>query len=194
MNHPAEDISIENPKKEDITAMLELNYKIYPKEWHVSKEFVLNIMSKNSSVYRTLKVNGEIKGIYSLFPFSKGVYENILNGKLDESELDEFLLDYEVPKEIYLYLISMIVDIHDQDYKKYTKTIIKDLRKQLKWIKRQGMTIKEVGAIAISDDGKRILHKLGFHRGKDLVENNNVYPVYRASSVDIINAIKLYEE
>ena len=40
---------------EDIESMIRLNDKIYPKEWHVSPEYIKEIMRKNPEVYKIIK-------------------------------------------------------------------------------------------------------------------------------------------
>jgi hypothetical protein len=176
-------------RQEDIQGMLELNYKIYPKEWHVSPDYVQTIMKRNDKVYRVIHSYQEIKGIYSLFPLSKEIYDAVLTGKLDEKHLEKYILDYDTPKEVYIYLISIIVDIYDVNRKNYAKSIIKDIPHQLNTIEKMGIKIKEIGAIAISNYGEKILPKIGFQVQNETAIDTN-YPVYKAQKSEIIKAIK----
>ncbi|SFB09865.1 MULTISPECIES: hypothetical protein [unclassified Bacillus (in: firmicutes)] len=177
-------------EREDIKGMLDLNYKIYPEEWHVSEDYVAEIMDKNPEVYNVVKVNDEIKGIYSLFPLNQHTYEGILNGTLEEGNLSEHLLDYDSPKEVYIYFISLIVDIHDPMRKEFAKKIIRDIPKELQRLKEKGIEIKEIGAIAITEEGENVLTRIGFRKMKKPLDMyNNSYPVLRASVDDIIKNI-----
>jgi hypothetical protein len=174
----------------DIAGMLELNYKIYPKEWHVSTDYVHNIMKINKEVYRVVKQGELVKGIYSLFPLEKSIYEKVLAGQIEEGQLDNYLLNYMAPKDVFLYFISFIVDIYDQNKKAYTKALLKDMRDRLNGFEAKGIKIMEVGAIAISEDGQRILRRIGFQLVDRVSIEGEMYDILRASKDDIIKAIK----
>ncbi|MBP1950861.1 hypothetical protein [Virgibacillus litoralis] len=173
----------------DIRGMLELNYKIYPEEWHVSAAYVEYILRANKDVYRVVKTGSDVKGIYSLFPFSKVNYEEILNGSLEEKKLGQYILDYDQEKEVYLYLISFIVDIYDNNSREYTKALLADMTKQLPYLASKGITINEIGAIGISDDGNRILERIGFTKEKLVDVDGEKYPVFRVKVKTILDAI-----
>jgi hypothetical protein len=176
----------------DIKSMLELNYKIYPAEWHVTEDYVKKIMKKNPEVYNVLNTELGTKGIFSLFPLTKETYESILQGDLEETDLSGKVLDYSKEKEVYLYLISIIVDIHDSDRKKYAKQIIQSIPFELKRLVTKGIKIKEIGAIAISPEGEKILPRIGFRKDNKIhsVHNKN-FPVFRASVEDVITSIHI---
>jgi hypothetical protein len=176
----------------DIYSMLDLNYKIYPAEWHVSEEYVLRIMQKNPEVYNVLRTDTGIKGIFSLFPLVKEDYESILKGELEEKELSEMVLDYKNPKEVYLYFISIIVDIYDVNRTHYAKRIIHGIPEELRRLEKKGIVVKEIGAVAISSDGERILPKIGFSKQKESLNlHNQKYPVFRASVGDVLKSITI---
>ncbi|PKR78218.1 hypothetical protein CEY16_00215 [Halalkalibacillus sediminis] len=176
------------PTFEDIDGMLDLNYRIYPKEWHVSPEYVKEVMMQNPEVYRVCKVNGTVKGVYSLFPLNKKDYEGVLKDEIDEKDLADKVLSYDGCKEVYLYLISIIVDIFDEDYKRYTLALLQDMPEQLKLLESKGIQVKEIGAFAISEDGSRILNRIGFNQDPEI--ETNEFPVFRSTAPDLIQAIK----
>ncbi|USK58263.1 hypothetical protein [Peribacillus asahii] len=177
---------------EDIESMLLLNDKIYPKEWHVSPEYIKEIMLRNPEVYKVLKTPAGVKGIYGLFPLDKGDYTAVLEGKLEENEVGKFVLNYTNPTTVYLYLVTIIVDIHDDQRKEYASTLIKDIPLELKRLKERGIDIKEVGAFAVSTEGEKILPKIGFdYLGEKVVLDNKEYPVFRAKPENVIHKIKI---
>ena len=104
---------------EDIESMVLLNDKIYPKEWHVSPTYIRLIMDRNPEVYKIIKTSAGVKGIYGLFPLNKGDYTAVLEGKLEEDEVGNYILEYDSPKTVYLYFVTLIVDIHDVRRKEY---------------------------------------------------------------------------
>ena len=177
---------------EDIESMLSLNDKIYPKEWHVPPEYMKEIMLRNPEVYKILKTTDGVKGIYGLFPLNKEDYSAVLEGKLEEDEVGEFILNYTNPTTVYLYLITLIVDVHDARRKEYASQLIKDIPLELKRLKDKGMDIKEIGAFAVSSEGEKILPKIGFaYLGEKVVLNDQEYPVFRAELDNVIHKIKI---
>src|SRR4051794_32710230 len=96
---------------EDVESMLKLNDKIYPKEWHVSPAYIRTIINRNPEVYKIIKTSTGVKGIYGIFPLNKDDYTAVLEGKLEEDEVGNYILDYDRPKAVYLYLVTLIVDV-----------------------------------------------------------------------------------
>ena len=177
---------------EDIESMISLNDKIYPKEWHVPPEYIKEIMLRNPEVYKILKTTDGVKGIYGLFPLNKEDYSAVLEGKLEEDEVGGFILNYTNPATVYLYLITLIVDVHDARRKEYASQLIKDIPLELKRLKDKGMDIKEIGAFAVSSEGEKILPKIGFaYLGEKVVLNDQEYPVFRAELDNVIHKIKI---
>ena len=189
-NHPLEE-EVTTAKIEDIEGMISLNDKIYPKEWHVPPAYLKEIMLRNSEVYKILKTPDGVKGIYGLFPLDKEDYTAVLEGKLEEDEVGKYILNYTNPTTVYLYFITIIVDVHDPRRKEYARKLIKDIPLELIRLKDKGMDIKEIGAFAVSPEGERILPKIGFtNLGQKVALNNKEYPVFRAKLDNIIHKIR----
>ena len=177
---------------EDIESMVLLNDKIYPKEWHVSPAYIRLIMDRNPEVYKIIKTSAGVKGIYGLFPLNKDDYTAVLEGRLEEDEVGNYILDYDSPKTVYLYLVTLIVDIHDVRRKEYASKLIKDIPLELKRLKEKGMDIKEIGEFAVSPEGERISPKIGFtYNGEKVILNDFEYPVFRAKPEDLIAKIRI---
>lgn len=177
---------------EDTEGILSLNNQIYPKEWHVSPAYIKEIMLRNPEVYKILKTPAGVKGIYGLFPLNKEDYTAILEGKLEEDEVGEFILDYTRPTTVYLYFVTLIVDIHDARRKEYASNLIKDIPLELKRLKEKGMDIKEIGAFAVSTEGENVLPKIGFvHADEKVVLHDKEYPVFRAQLENVIHKINI---
>ncbi|KNY30279.1 hypothetical protein [Pseudobacteroides cellulosolvens] len=171
---------ITNATAQDVHDMLQLDYKYFPEEWHLSEEWVKEAIQINPNIYRVIKSNGQIKGYYCFYPISRGPYEKLLSGVIHECDLLDYLHDYMNPCEVYLYLLSIIVDINDPIHKSYTRQLIKDIPKLLDIINSKGITVKEIGAIAISDDGVRILRKMGLTETDNLsMQMATKFIVYR---------------
>jgi hypothetical protein len=189
-HHLKEDVT--TARIEDIESMLSLNDKIYPKEWHVPPEYIKEIMLRNPEVYKVLKTSDGVKGIYGLFPLNKEDYTAVLEGKLEEDVVGGFILNYRNPTSVYLYFVTLIVDIHDARRKEYARKLIEDIPLELKCLKDKGMDIKEIGAFAVSPEGEKILPKIGFaYLGEKVVLNEKEYPVFRAKLDNVIHKIKI---
>ena len=186
-----------NPNEEIITAGVEdaegmaaLNDAIYPKEWHVPPAYLKEIMMRNPEVYRIIKTPTGVKGIYGLFPLNKAHYTAVLAGKLEEDEVGNYILDYDEPKAVYLYFITIIVDIRDAERKQYASRLIKDIPLELRRLKEKGIDILEVGCFAVSPEGEKVAPKIGFvHSGEKAILNKE-YPVFRAKPEQIFANIK----
>jgi hypothetical protein len=175
----------------DAKEIFELNCKLYSAEWRVPEEYVYKILEKNRYMYRILRTPEGIKGLYSFFPFSKEVYEGILSGEVEESDLFLHLLDYDKPKEVYLYLISILVDVTSPLRKTYTRELLRDFESTFSFLSARGIVVNEVGAIAVSESGVRITNSLGFKYDKTISEYGKDYPVLRTSADAIRGSIDL---
>lgn len=173
---------------DDVDGIMALDYRYYPEEWRVDKEYVRGEFKKGYHMARLLETSSGIKGYYAYLPLNKETYEKMLNGDIREGEP----IDYNHTTEVYLYMISIIVDIEDKNRKSYTKALILDMLQYLRSITEKGMMIKELGAIAVSEGGKRILESIGYyHEGQMLEYKGGVYPIYRAQLRDILQGIHI---
>ena len=176
---------------QDCEGMSALNDKVYPKEWHVSPDILKMILLKNPEIYRILKTPEGVKGMYSLFPMNKEAYTAILEGKLSEYEIGKHLQTYHQPTEVYLYFITLIVDIHDERRKEYASLVIKDIPTELNRLHEKGIQIKEIGGFAVSPEGENVLPKMGFtNNGETVRQNGMEYPIFRAKPEQVIQSIK----
>ncbi|KAA9005851.1 hypothetical protein F4V43_07180 [Paenibacillus spiritus] len=180
---------LRKPEAGDIDAMLELNYAIYPEEWHVDRSYVEKVMSLNPEVYNVLETPEGIQGIFSLFPLPQPSYERMLQGTLEEDELTAHLLDYRNPGPVWLYLISLIVDIRSPQRRAYARSLIRAIPDELRRLGAAGIDVQEIGAIAVTGDGDRSLQRIGFAAAGTVPFYGRDYPVYRARPEDLYRAI-----
>lgn len=176
---------------EDAVGMASLNDAIYPKEWHVPPRYLKEIMMRNPEVYRIIKTPAGVKGIYGLFPLSQAHYTAVLAGKLEEDEVGKYILDYDEPKAVYLYFITLIVDIRDAERKQYASKLIKDIPLELKRLKQKGVEVMEIGGFAVSPEGEKIMPKMGFVHSGEKAMLNKEYPVFWAIPEQVITKIKI---
>lgn len=164
-------------KLEDFDAIVDLDKKAFPSEWIVSRSFFDGMLFKNPSLYRVLEVNGKIIGFYCVFPLLRESFEKLLVGEIIEKELPLFVVDYNVPKEVCLYLatVNIDIDIEAEKRQRYKKVLLNDMSWYLSYISNKGIVIKEVGAIAITNSGHRFCSTIG------LLTNSNIekYAIFR---------------
>jgi hypothetical protein len=176
---------------EDVEQMMQLDYRYYPKQWQTDLEAVKQTFRKGTQLARVVGTQEGIKGYYAALPLPKDAYEKVLRGKLKEGELSGYVLHYHYEKEVYLYSVSIIVDIEDQQRKLYSKALVQDMPCFFNSLKEAGVTVKELGAIVVSKEGRQLLERIGYHHdGQVLTYENTDYPIYRAQIDDILHAIK----
>ncbi len=166
----------------DIFEALRLEYRIYPRQWHVTTKYVRDILKQNNNVFRVLEINHSLKGHYSFLPLEKEQYEKVLNGELDEKNLDQWILKYDQPKEVYLYWTTVMIDLNDSNRKQLAKCLINDIPDYLESLREKGMTIKEIGGIFISIEGERLAKRFGLKFTNTIQYiDDKVYPIYRGT-------------
>lgn len=154
-------------------------------------ESVKQTFRNGTQLARVVETTEGIKGYYAQLPLPKDAYEQILRGELHEGELSAHVLHYDLEKEVYLYSVSIIVDIDDPQKKSYTKALIQDMPHFYSSLTRSGVDIKELGAIVVSKDGKRIVESMGYrHSRETLTHEGKDYPIYRAQLKVILEAIQ----
>lgn len=168
----------------DLKDVLQLEYRLYPKQWHVSEKFVKEVLTRNEEIIRVLDVNGAIKGHYAFLPLEKAVYEKVLHGEMDEKELADYILDYKEPKNVFLYWTTVMVDTKDPLRTQLAKNLLSDIPYYLQDLKEKGIHVIEIGGIFISEQGIRVAQRFGMKQtGAITYTDGETYPIYRAASI-----------
>lgn len=168
----------------DLKDVLQLEYRLYPKQWHVPEEFAKEVLTRNEEIIRVLDMNGVIKGHYAFLPLEKIVYEKVLHGEMDEKELADYILDYKEPKNVFLYWTTVMVDTQDPQRKQLAKRLLSDIPCYLQGLKEKGIHVIEIGGIFISEQGMRVAQRFGMKQtGTITYTDGETYPIYRAVSI-----------
>ncbi|MCM3790725.1 hypothetical protein M3221_20470 [Domibacillus indicus] len=167
----------------DIREVLQLEYRLYPEQWHVPEEIIRKVLARNEEVIRVLETNGALKGHYAFLPLEKDVYEKVLHGTLDEKELADYIVDYKEPKDIYLYWTTVMVDTEDTNRSQFSKCLLNDIPLYLKSLQERGINIVEIGGIFISDNGVRVAQRFGMVQTGTIYYAGKSYPVYRTATI-----------
>lgn len=162
--------------EEDFGALLELDASVYPPEWQVSLEFVKTAWGRNNEIYRVLENEGGIQGFLAFFGLDQTSFESYLAGELDETELCHHVLPYIKGKQVYLYLATMVVNQQHQNKRQFRKRIIQEIQHEIYRVRAFGCIVPEIGAIAITNAGKRVL-------GRSALRNCGPYAADPTSTV-----------
>ncbi len=167
----------------DIREVLQLEYRLYPEQWHVPEEVVRKVFSRNEEVIRVLEANGVLKGHYAFLPLEKDAYESVLHGVLDEKELAEYIVDYTNSKDVYLYWTTVMVDTEDTNRRQFSRCLLNDIPLYLQSLQQRGINIIEIGGIFISEHGVRVAERFGMAQTGAIDYAGKSYPVYRTAAI-----------
>lgn len=181
---------IRNATIQDISKIVELSKKGNFSSAYKNPLFYQDIFKKNSYVIRVLETKEGIKGVYLLFPLSKGIYEGVLKTTVQENEMPNFLLSYK-NKSNLLYLGPIITNIHESNSNKYVEELTIDMRKKLVLLCKEKVGISEIGTTSFNKEDKLFL-ELGFRKTNVINKLNQEISVYRADIIDVILSKKLW--
>ncbi|PGS50607.1 hypothetical protein [Bacillus sp. AFS041924] len=145
--------------EDDFGALLSLDASVYPPEWQVTMDFVKTAWERNNEIYRVLENEVGIQGFLAFFGLDQESFEMYLVGELDEKELCHHIVPYKKGNQVYLYLATMVVNQQHQNKRLFGKRIIQEIQKEINRVRAIGCIVPEIGAIAITTDGKRVLDR-----------------------------------
>ncbi|PGL70982.1 hypothetical protein [Bacillus sp. AFS055030] len=159
--------------KHDFDRLIELDASEYTTDWLVTNEFATAAWERNQEIYRVLESNEEIQGFIAFFPLEKSTFEALLVHELDENKLCDYIIPYKKGETVYIYLANIIVNQSHKYRKRFAKLMIQEIRNEINRIKALECNIGEIGAIAITDAGVRVLDRsqliyTGKYPGSDL--------------------------
>ncbi len=168
----------------DLKDVLQLEHRLYPRQWHVSEEFAKEVLTRNEDTIRVLDIHGVVKGHYAFLPLEKEIYEKVLHGEMDEKEVADYVLDYKKPRNVFLYWTTVMVDIKDPLRAQLAKNLLSDIPYYLQGLKEKGIRVMEIGGIFISEQGMRVAQRFDMKQtGTITYTDGETYPIYRATSI-----------
>ncbi|MCR5775703.1 MAG: hypothetical protein K6G42_11525 [Lachnospiraceae bacterium] len=131
-------------------------------------------VNKETYVYVTDEDRpGEIVGYLNFFPCSDPLKKRILDPESEYRELDDGItpdeiVPFENGKEFFVYLLSVVIEKEYRDTGA-VKLLTDSLASFLRRIRiRRKCSITGIAACAVSEDGVRLLKRLGFHERHEL--------------------------
>lgn len=160
MNDPA--YTVECARIQDIPAMLNMEKTYFDSYWHSESTLIQKLIEQEPMMFRVCKADDKVKGFYWVFPLEHSIWHKVITGKMDEGAIVNHIKSFDEPN-LHLYISSVIVDQTDKLRKKYTKALVYDFGRNFVFRKNKyAPDIRAVGAITISEGGRRLMEKSKF--------------------------------
>jgi hypothetical protein len=145
------------PKDYDL--ILELDKKVYPTKNPVTKKIIDRWYANNPEFGLIYETEGVIDGICIAIPLNNEGWNKLIDGKINESEIDsKHLFDINSTKEIALHIYH--IEKSNKNLKNMHNICLNDLAKI---IKNKDLTIIGLSAFAVTSSGLNLFsEKLGF--------------------------------
>lgn len=160
MDDPA--CTVECAQIEDIPAMLSLEKRYFDTCWHSEPTFIHKLIKQEPMMFRVCKIDNEFKGYYWVIPLEYSIWKQILTGEISENAIMDHFRSFDEPN-IYLYICSVIVELADDQHKKYTRALVHDFARNFVFRKTEDAPdIKAIGAFTISKGGRNLMERYDF--------------------------------
>lgn len=184
MEDPA--CTVECARIQDTPIMLGLEKKYFPSCWCSEPILIRKLIKKDPMMFRVCKVNGKIKGYYWVIPLEHSVWKKILTGEMKESELMDHIKSFDEPN-LYLYIAAVIVDIDDEQHKKYTQALVQDFNRHFVMKQTPAFPdIRSIGAFTISDGGRRLMERSNFSYNGNFKAEGQIVRSYSANRQTLV--------
>lgn len=147
--------------KQDVAAFLALDKKVYSSKYQVSKEATLKRLSVNPFTDIIVKKNNDLVGYISLCPVEESLIKQIANKETSEETIEKNILPYNHVGYYDAYLSSIVVD--KEKFPKFSgRFLFICLQNHIRSLRKRGVFIKNIIAVAVSSAGRRTLEKMRF--------------------------------
>lgn len=111
---------------------------------------------------RVCKIDNELKGYYWTIPLEYSIWKQVLTGEINENVIMDHIRSFNDPN-IYLYICSVIVNLADDQHKKYTRFLVCDFARHFVFRNTEDAPdIKAIGAFTISQGGRNLMESYNF--------------------------------
>lgn len=178
-------LTIQYLSSKTVEAFLELDKKVYKKEYQVGKEATLKRLEKNNETDITVMEQEKMVGYISLCPIPHSVFSKIINRTASEEEIESSVVSYRKQGKYDAYLSSIVVD--KKSYPHFPgKELFLLLEQHLEKLRKKGVFIHHIIAVAVSIAGRKTLERMRF---KEIQENVFVYDCLKQGVVFITKRI-----
>lgn len=152
-----------------------LDEKFFGSEYLWDEDYQLQLFNKNKDSMIIVNYKNKLVGYLNYLVITEDKYNEMLNSNviIDSFDIDEVTPFYKSKKN-YITINSVVIDRKFQNGY-VIKLLTRRLKKILKQKKADKYRIAGINAIAVSEDGKKILEYLGFEEYKTLDDGNHLY-------------------
>lgn len=165
----------EQIKDEMLKEIRILDEKFFGSEYLWDEDYQLQLFNKNKDSMIIVNYKNKLVGYLNYLVITEDKYNEMLNSNviIDNFDIDEVTPFYKSKKN-YITINSVVIDRKFQNGY-VIKLLTRRLKKILKQKKADKYRIAGINAIAVSEDGKKILEYLGFIEYKVLDDGNHLY-------------------
>lgn len=133
-------------------SLSELGHRELSQQWY----------AKNPSIYTLVMYAGQVVGYCNTMAVTKECFDALMSGSLGDGEITaSSVYSFREPCELYLYICGFAIVPSHQNSPRALLALLRGLRRKFETLRQLGTRVCEVGAIAWSDDGKRLAKLLG---------------------------------
>lgn len=152
---------IEFLKKESVGKLLALDARVYGTEHQVTKETTIRRLEVNPETDILVRKKDCLVGYITLCPVEEAVFNQIIKGTATEEEIESSVVPFNRIGYYQAYLSSIVVD--KQTFPDFKGMLLFGyLQEHIKRLKRKGIMIDRIVAVAVTAAGKAVLKKLKF--------------------------------
>lgn len=163
---------------DDFVRICEIEKSHYPSEYSSSPELMQNLYKKNIEIYLCVRdnENSSIVGFVSLIPVREEVFNAILKGDFNDSEISaDDILKYDKPGEYRGHIQSMVVAKECKN-KSILLILYRELKKRLRNFEQKNIEFSAITADVVSMFGEKVdVDLLGMKFVKKTSRNSKIY-------------------
>lgn len=157
--------------EKEIDSFLALDKKVYQGDYQVDKQTTMERLKRNPYTDLVVMDGEHMIGYISLCPVDDTIYNQIIQGSISEKEIEQNTLQYNRTGRYKAYLSSIVID--KEKYRWFKgKTLLELLEKHLLQLRKKGIFVTDIVAVAVSIAGKKTLQRFRF---KEMVQHANVF-------------------
>lgn len=158
-----------------------LDQKFYKDEYMWDDIYQREVFNKNKKSIIMVLYKNKVIGYLNYLVITKNTYDNMITSNVitDTFNLDDIIELYKNKKN-YITINSIVIEkSHQNGYA--IKLLTRRLKRRLKEYNNKNYKIDAINAIAVSEDGQKVLENIGFEKNKHLDNESILYVLQKES-------------
>lgn len=158
-----------------------LDQKFYKDEYMWDDIYQREVFNKNKKSIIMVLYKNKVIGYLNYLVITKNTYDNMITSNVitDTFNLDDIIELYKNKKN-YITINSIVIEkSHQNGYA--IKLLTRRLKRRLKEYNNKNYKIDAINAIAVSEDGQKVLENIGFEKNKPLDNESILYVLQKES-------------